>query len=70
MGERYYRVLAPDIPYNKFEARVTELLCRGAEEGWVKIMIPAAPSTDDSQYKIEFDDEERFVRELEELAAN
>jgi hypothetical protein len=68
MGERYYRVLAPDIPYNKFEARVTELLCRGAEEGWVKIMIPAAPSTDDSQYKIEFDDEERFVRELEELA--
>src|SRR5215211_4472120 len=64
MGEQYYRVLAPDIPYNKFEARVTELLCRGAEEGWVKILIPAAPSTDDSQYKIEFDDEERFVREL------
>jgi hypothetical protein len=68
MGERYYRVLAPDIPYNKFEARVTELLCRGAEEGWVKIVIPPAPSTDDSQYKIEFDDEERFVRELEAVA--
>jgi hypothetical protein len=68
MGERYYRVLAPDIPYNKFEARVTELLCRGAEEGWVKILIPPAPSTDDRQYKIEFDDEERFVRELEAVA--
>jgi hypothetical protein len=69
MGEQYYRVLAPDLPYNKFESRVTELLCRGAEEGWVKIVIPAAPSTDDNQYKIEFDDEERFVRELEALAA-
>jgi hypothetical protein len=69
MGERYYRVLAPDIPYNKFEARVTELVCRAAEEGWVKIVMPAAPSADESQYKIEFDDEERFVRELEALAA-
>jgi hypothetical protein len=67
IGEQYYRVLAPDLPYNKFEARVTELLCRGAEEGWVKIVIPAAPSTDESEYKIEFDDEERFVRELEAL---
>src|SRR6478609_3202821 len=39
MGEQYYRVLTPDMPYNKFEARVTELLCRGAEEGWVKIVL-------------------------------
>jgi hypothetical protein len=69
MGERYYQVLGPDVPYNKFEARVTELLCRAAEEGWVKIVIPVAPSNDESQYKIEFDDEERFVRELAALAA-
>src|SRR3712207_5871741 len=40
MGERYYRVLAPDIPYNRFEARVTELLCQGAEEGWVRFIFP------------------------------
>ncbi|MFL5760083.1 MAG: hypothetical protein ACJ789_10105 [Thermomicrobiales bacterium] len=69
MGERYYRVLTPDMAYNKFEARVTELLCRGAEEGWVKIIVPPAPSPDDSDYKIEFDDEERFVRELEALVS-
>src|SRR5262245_2939088 len=69
MGEQYYRVLTPDIPYNKFEARVTELLCRGAEEGWVRIVLPAAPTSDESQYKIEFEDEERFVRELETVAA-
>ena len=67
MGERYYRVLAPEMPYNKFEARVTELLCRGAEEGWVRFVIPPAPRPEESAYKLEFDDEERFVRELDDL---
>ncbi len=67
MGERYYRVLTPEMPYNKFEARVTELLCRGAEEGWVRFVIPPAPRPEESAYKLEFDDEERFVRELDDL---
>ena len=67
MGERYYKVLAPDLPYNRFEARVTELLMRGAEEGWVRFVLPPAPSTDESAYRVEFDDDERFVRELEAL---
>src|SRR3954469_16874146 len=65
MGERYYRVLAPDMPYNRFEARVTELLCRGANEGWVTFVMPPAPSADETAYRIEFADEERFVAELE-----
>jgi hypothetical protein len=69
MGERYYRVLAPDLPYNRFEARVTDLLMRGAEEGWVRFILPPAPSTDESAYRVEFDDDERFVRELEALFA-
>jgi hypothetical protein len=67
MGERYYRVLAPDVPYNRFEARVTDLLCRGAEEGWVRFVLPPAPAADDSAYRVEFDDDERFVAELEAL---
>lgn len=67
MGERYYRVLAPALPYNRFEARVTELLCRGAEEGWVRFVLPPSPSADESAYRVEFDDEERFVAELEAL---
>ncbi|HEV2107499.1 MAG TPA: hypothetical protein VGR16_04495 [Thermomicrobiales bacterium] len=67
MGERYYRVLSPNLPYNKFEARVTELLCQGAEEGWVRFVLPAAPSGDESAYRVEFDSEERFVHELEAL---
>ena len=44
MGEQYYRVLEPGIPYNRFEARVTDLLCRGAEEGWAQFIMPPAPS--------------------------
>lgn len=70
MGERYYRVLAPDLPYNRFEARVTELLMRGAEEGWVRFIMPPAPSADESAYRVEFDSEERFVEELAALVAS
>ena len=69
MGERYYRVLAPDMPYNRFEIQVTGLLARGAEEGWVRFVFPPAPSADESAYRLEFLDEERFVRELEALVA-
>ena len=68
-GERYSRVLAPDLPYNRFEARVTELLCQGAEEGWVRFVFPPAPSADDAAYRLEFADEERFVAELEAIFA-
>ncbi len=69
MGERYFRALAPNLPYNRFEARVTDLLMRGAEEGWVRFVFPPAPSSDESAYRLEFDDDERFVRELEALFA-
>jgi hypothetical protein len=69
MGEQYYRVLAPDMPYNRFEARVTDLLCRGALDGWVRFVFPPAPSVDEADYRVEFVDEERFVFELEALAA-
>jgi hypothetical protein len=64
MGEQYYRVIKPDLPYPKFEARVTDLLMRGAEEGWVTFILPPAPSNDESLYRVEFADEERFVLEL------
>ncbi|MFN8594316.1 MAG: hypothetical protein U0031_22920 [Thermomicrobiales bacterium] len=67
MGEQYYRVLAPDMPYNRFESRVTGLLTRGANEGWVRFVVPPAPSADESAYRLEFVDEERFVRELEDM---
>lgn len=67
MGEQYYRVLAPDLSYSRFEAKVTDLLCRGAEEGWVRFAIPPAPRSDESAYKLEFENEDRFVAELNAL---
>lgn len=71
MGEQYYRALGPDLSYNRFEARVTELLCRGAREGWARFVMPATPLTDDDAYKVEFDDEARFIEELgREFAAD
>ena len=68
MGEQYYRLLSPGMPYNRFEARVTDLLCQGARDGWVKFIIPPAPTGEESEYRLEFVDETRFVAELEMLA--
>ena len=70
MGQQYYRVMAPDLSYAKFEARVTELLCAGATEGWVRFVLPPAPSMDENEYRMEFLDEERFLAELEAAFAD
>jgi hypothetical protein len=35
----------------------------------VRFVLPASPSADETVYRLEFVDEERFVRELEALAA-
>ena len=67
MGEQYYRVIQPNIAYTKFEARVTDLLMKGAEEGWVTFILPPAPTNDESLYRIEFADEDRFVLEMAAL---
>ncbi len=67
MGERYYRIIEPDLPYARFEARVTELLCQGAEQGWVRFILPPGPRPDEAAYRLEFVDEDRFVAELEAL---
>lgn len=67
LGEQYYRVLEPDMTYSRFESRVTDLVCRGAEEGWISIQLPVAPSLDDDLYKIDIRDEDRFVEELHRI---
>lgn len=68
MGEQYYRVIAPDMSYNRFEAKVTEILCLGAEEGWVQFVIPPAPREEESAYQLKLVDEDRFIKELQSLA--
>lgn len=68
MGERYFQTVQPKgVSYGAFVHRVTELICRGAHEGWLRVRLPAGPIFDDDAYGIEFDDPERFVAELEAL---
>ena len=68
-GREYYDILKPRMSYSRFEKAVTDLLCRGAEEGWVRFVLPPAPTADESAYRLEFDDDERFVAELDALFA-
>lgn len=68
MGERYYAALDPGVSYSRFESEVTDLVIRAAYEGWVRVVIPASPlgATDDT-YRLEIEDEERFVIEMSAL---
>ena len=68
MGEQYYRVLAPEMTYSKFESAMTKLLSAGADEGWVEFVIPAAPKDDEALYKMNVLDENRFLEALQTLA--
>jgi hypothetical protein len=68
MGERYFLAVQPKgVSFGVFLRRVTELICRGADEGWITIHLPAAPIFDDDAYRIDIDDPDRFVAELEAL---
>lgn len=70
MGERYYRALSPPVSYSRFEATVTDYLCRAAAEGWVRFSLPPSPNgADDSSYRMEIDDDERFILEMAALFA-
>lgn len=78
MGERYYRALGPNVPYSKFEATVTDMVCRAAADGWVRMVLPPSPfGAREGDYRLEIDDEERFIEEMaalfitnDELAVN
>jgi hypothetical protein len=48
---------------------VTRLMEQGAAEGWVRFILPDAPTEDESAYRMEFVDEDRFIRELEALVS-
>lgn len=70
MGERYYNALDPGVSYSKFESAVTDFVCQAAADGWVKVVLPPSPTgASDNAYKLEIDDEERFVTEMSALFA-
>ena len=68
MGQRFFEICQPGgMYYSRFVRRVTELVCRGVEEGWIALTLPAQPLAPDARYAIEYRDPERFVRELQAL---
>src|SRR3954447_2424984 len=68
MGQRYFEICQPgSMYYSRFVRRVTELICRGIEEGWIALSLPANPLAPDGRYAIEYRDPERFVTELQAL---
>ena len=68
MGERYFLAVRPKgVQYGAFVRRVTQLVSRGAAEGWIIVHLPPAPVFDEDAYRLEISDPERFVAELEAL---
>ena len=68
MGQRYFEICQPgSMYYSRFVRRVNELICRGIEEGWIGLTLPANPLDPAGRYAIDYHDPERFVRELQEL---
>lgn len=68
MGERYYKALDPGVPYSKFESAVTDFVCQAAADGWVRVMMPPSPTGAAADaYRLDIDDEERFVAEMSAL---
>lgn len=68
MGERYYNALAPGVSYSKFESAVTDFVCQAAADGWVRVIMPPSPiGAAQDAYRLEIDDEDRFVLEMSAL---
>ena len=68
MGQRYFEICQPgSMYYSRFVRRVTELICRGIEEGWIVLNLPAHPLLPWARYGLDYRDPERFVRELQSL---
>jgi hypothetical protein len=66
-GREMYEALGIDtISYPQFVTRATRLIVRGLDEGWITAEIPAAPTADDSAYRIHFVDADRWADELTE----
>lgn len=66
-GRQYYDILKPRIGYGRFVKLVTELVCRGLDEGWAELVLPPNPVPDDRAYKLVFPDPDRFAQEMARL---
>src|SRR6185503_5679332 len=64
-GRETYEALAPrKVSYTQFVTRATQVVIEGLRDGWIEIDLPAAPTDDDSAYRIRFVDPERWADAL------
>jgi hypothetical protein len=64
-GRETYEALGLErVSYTQFVTRATQVVVRGLAEGWIEADVPAAPTADDSAYRIRFVDPERWADEL------
>jgi len=63
-AQELYTALNPKVSYSRFVSQVTDLVCRGLEEGWIRLRLPRAPINEQAAYALEFPDTDRFIDEL------
>jgi hypothetical protein len=64
-GREMWAALGLDkVSYSQFVTRATPVVVRGLAEGWIEVDLPAAPSDDDSVYRVRFVDPDRWADEL------
>ena len=67
-AQELYRIIQPrGVSYSGFVSRITQVVCRGINEGWVQVQIPPAPVNDDAAYQLTFLDPDRFAEEVGKL---
>lgn len=62
--ELYLAIQPRGVSYSGFISRITHVVCRGIEEGWVEVRLPPSPVADDSAYQLTFLDPDRFADEV------
>lgn len=67
-GREFYEIVGPKkVSYSSFVKRVTPLVCRGLDEGWIEAGLPRAPIPDDAAYGLKITDPDRFAEEMGRL---
>jgi hypothetical protein len=62
--QQFFQLLTPPVSLAKFVKRMDDLHLRGVDEGWIAIVLPHSPFAPASDYRMEYTDPERFVREM------
>lgn len=67
-GRAFYEIVNPKrVSYSSFVKRVTPVVCRGLDEGWIEAGLPRAPVPDDAAYSLRIKDPDRFADEIGRL---